>query len=344
LFRSLFVCAGAKVNAAAIEKGDEETLEESLGKIMDGVSSPHELPPGSLAYAGDVVEVSVETEDVAALEVDAPPIIQACLNSDAAVGEVSVEMEDIDALEVDAPAVMPACLNCEEAAALRSRLATAVRDQTMRGARVARLASAGTSTNWRLRQGAKALADTHARHGVSLDWFEREKEYAKSVVVNRFGTMTREANEQRVLAWCDLRLAERELLAGQAVLVDVDEQPLVRAELKLVDVELEAKGVMLMRADISRRIAKRADATHALDAVQDVITEQEKIVKELEVEASELQCMVEKARLYLAESGALVEFLQASVRSDDIARADRIAKNRAVALVRRTAMQASRDD
>jgi hypothetical protein len=59
LFRSLFVCAGAKVNAAAIEKGDEETLEESLGKIMDGVSLPHELPPGSLVYAGDVVEVSV---------------------------------------------------------------------------------------------------------------------------------------------------------------------------------------------------------------------------------------------------------------------------------------------
>jgi hypothetical protein len=325
----------------------DEAMGEGSVETEDVAAFEVDAPaviPACLNSDEAVGEVSVETEDVAALEVDAPAVIPACLNSDEAVGEVSVETDDIDALEVDAPAVIPACLKSEEAASLRSRLATAVRDQTMRGARVARFASAGTSTNWRLRQGAKALSDIHARHGVSLDWFEREKQYAKSVVTNRFGTMTREANEQRLLAWCDLRLAERDLLARQVVLVDVDEQPLVRAELKLVDVELEAKGVMLMRADISARLAKRADATHALDAVQDVIAEQEKIVKELEVEASEMESMVEKARLYLAESGALVEQLQASVRSDDIARADRIAKNRAAALARRSAMQASRGD
>ena len=163
----------------------------------------------------------------------------------------------------------------------------------------------------------------------------RELSFMDEVVDTRFGNMTRRANYKGLLEWATREIDARVAVVAELARVTGPEATLVREELRLVEERLGNKGVLRIRDDILRKVAKEASLRCAwTDAVEDV-DEKRKILADLEKHVE----LLRTSERYVDESRKEVESLQGrldALLSEAMTTfAERVESNRRAAAERR---------
>jgi hypothetical protein len=286
---------------AAVEDGDEESLEAFLEKILDEemVVSPLEPPPCSLA------EVSVPT----------------CFGGAGSGGILDAEKLSCPPVAHDAVISV-----------LSEELCVAKKALDARDGRVRRFEKELLGLNWQAILANRPLESLRKQHEKALELVEREDAILDKTVTNHFGTRTGHERQAGVVKWAEALLAERVAVQQQMGVVGEAERLLVEEELRLIQAKISEKCVERIHADILRRREAYRVAKEECECVLAPIKAILVQIGECESRAATMKDLVARAVGFRDESRALVASLDGRLRGAQRARA---AANRAIALARR---------